>query len=195
MHLTVQFINTDLPNISTIQETNIKNRFVKLIGNIFLDDDSPGLLEVFWTKNGKKIDIKGSGGRLSEVTIDDPSLIIREVCHHDAGPYQLTATNAVGPTKSDEIVLGNIKTFFTTSSKADELRFPLYKNQRITNKSKCVTVCLISVTVKANSTMVYIPFTTWINKLTKIRFKGAWPQFWLKFITDFNVYKTFLTDN
>lgn len=109
MHLTVQFINTDLPNISTIQETNIKKKIVKLIGNIFLDDDSPGLLEVFWTKNGKKIDIKGSGGRLSEVTIDDPSLIIKEVCHHDAGPYQLTATNAVGPTKSDEIVLGNIK--------------------------------------------------------------------------------------
>lgn len=71
-----------------------------------LYDDSPDILEVFWTKNGDKIDSRGSGGRLSEVTIDNPSIIIRDVNVVDAGNYQLTAVNAVGSTTSDVIVLG-----------------------------------------------------------------------------------------
>lgn len=71
-----------------------------------LYDDSPDILEVFWTKNGEKIDSRGSGGRLSEVTIDNPSIIIRDVNVVDAGNYQLTAVNAVGSTTSDVIVLG-----------------------------------------------------------------------------------------
>lgn len=58
-----------------------------MIGNIFLDDDLLGFFEVFWMKNGKKIDIKGSGGRLLEVIIDDLLLIIREVCYYDVGFY------------------------------------------------------------------------------------------------------------
>lgn len=71
-----------------------------------LYDDSPDILEVFWTKNGEKIDARGSGGRLSDVTIDNPSLLIRDVNVEDAGNYQLTAVNAVGSTTSDVIVLG-----------------------------------------------------------------------------------------
>lgn len=71
-----------------------------------LYDGSPGILEVFWTKNRGKIDIRGSGGRLSDVTIDNPSLIIRDVTAEDAGNFQLTAVNAVGSTTSDVIVLG-----------------------------------------------------------------------------------------
>lgn len=75
-----------------------------------LYDDSPDIQDVFWTKNGEKIDSKGSGGRLSDVTTDDnPSLTIREVCPYDAGHYRLTAVNAVGLT-SDEIVLGIVNT-------------------------------------------------------------------------------------
>lgn len=75
-----------------------------------LYDDSPDILEVFWTKNGKKIDTLGSGGKLSEITIDDnQTLTINKVCPYDAGLYQLTAVNAVGST-SGEIVLGNVIT-------------------------------------------------------------------------------------
>lgn len=94
------------PNITTSQETNIKNRHLRLIATVSLYDDSPIIQEVFWTKNGKKIDIQGSGGRLSGVTIDDPSLTIRDVNSDDAGEYQFTAVNAVGSTTSDVIVLG-----------------------------------------------------------------------------------------
>lgn len=72
---------------------------------MYLYDDSPDILEVFWTKNGEKIDTRGSGGRLSEVTIDNPSLIIRDVNVDDAGNYQFTAVNAVGSSTSDVIVL------------------------------------------------------------------------------------------
>lgn len=93
------------PNITTSQETNIKCKCLKLIGNVSLYEDSPDILEVFWTKNGEKIDTRGSGGRLSEVTIGNPSLIIRDVNVDDAGNYQLTAVNAVGSTTSDVIAL------------------------------------------------------------------------------------------
>lgn len=101
-----QFINPGPPNITTSQETNIKCKCLKLIGNVSLYDDSPDILEVFWTKNGEKIDTRGSGGRLSEMTIGNPSLIIRDVNVDDAGNYQLTAVNAVGSTTSDVIALG-----------------------------------------------------------------------------------------
>lgn len=101
-----QFINPGPPNITTSQETNIKCKLLKLIGNVSLYDDSPDILEVFWTKNGEKIDTRGSGGRLLGVTISRPSLIIKNVNVDDAGNYQLTAVNAVGSTTSDVIVLG-----------------------------------------------------------------------------------------
>lgn len=45
-------------------------------------------------------------GKYSEVSIKNPSLTIFDVNQHDAGSYQLTATNAVGSTQSNAIVLG-----------------------------------------------------------------------------------------
>lgn len=83
-------------------KTNIKDRSVKLIGNLYVYDDSPGILETFWTKKEKKI----SGGKLSEISNENPSLTIRNVSPDDAGEYRLTATNAVGSSTSDVIVLG-----------------------------------------------------------------------------------------
>lgn len=80
---------------------------MKLIATVFLYfDELPAVQDVFWTKDGKKIDTNGSGGKYSEVTIQDPSLTIVDVNHHDAGSYQLTATNAVGSNKSEVIILG-----------------------------------------------------------------------------------------
>lgn len=101
------------PNITTSQETDIQHKRVKLIGHVSLYDDSPDIQAVFWTKNGEKIDTQGNGGRLSKVTINDPSLTINEVCHHDAGRYKLTAVNAVG-SNCDEIDLGIINTTCST---------------------------------------------------------------------------------
>lgn len=93
------------PNITVSQETNIKNKSVKLCGNVFVYDNSPGILSVYWAKDGKKIDITKNGGKFSQVTIDEPSLNIKDVNLDDIGDYQLTATNAVGSTKSDVIKL------------------------------------------------------------------------------------------
>lgn len=62
---------------------------------------------MYWTKNEQRLDIQGSGGKYSGLSPDDPSLTINNVNEHDAGNYQLTAINSVGPTKSDDIVLGN----------------------------------------------------------------------------------------
>lgn len=73
---------------------------------MYFYDDSPGILETFWTKNEKKIEPEKSGGKLSETSNDTPSLTIRNVSPDDAGEYRLTATNAVGSSTSDVIVLG-----------------------------------------------------------------------------------------
>lgn len=55
-------------------------------------------------------------GKYSEVSINNPSLTIFDVNQHDAGSYQLTATNAVGSTQSNAIVLGiNISFMFLAS--------------------------------------------------------------------------------
>lgn len=94
------------PNIKTSFETNIKNRSVKLIGVVITFYNSPGILETFWTKNDEKIQTEEGDGKLSEMNTDNLSLTIRNVSPDDAGNYQLTATNAVGSTKSEVIVLG-----------------------------------------------------------------------------------------
>lgn len=73
---------------------------------MFLYDHSPDILEVFWTKNEQKIDNDANDGRFSDVSIDDPSLTIRDVKYDDAGEYRLNATNAVGTTRSEVIFLG-----------------------------------------------------------------------------------------
>lgn len=91
-------------------ETNIENRSVKLIGRMYFYDDSPDILETltFWTKNEKKINPEKSVGKLSEISNENPSLTIRNVSPDDAGEYRLTATNAVGSSTSEVIVLGNL---------------------------------------------------------------------------------------
>lgn len=100
------FILKGIPNITTDKETVIRKKTVKLVGNVFVYDGSPDILEVFWTKNGEKIDTEVSDGRLSTVTVDDPSLTIRDVSHTDAGEYKLIARNAVGTASSDIITIG-----------------------------------------------------------------------------------------
>lgn len=93
------------PSITTRHETDIHHKRLRLIGHVSVFNDSPDIQQVFWTKNGEKIDSQGSGGRLSKETINDPSLTINEVCNLDAGHYKLTAVNAVG-SNCDEIILG-----------------------------------------------------------------------------------------
>lgn len=95
-----------LPNITISHRTCVSNRSVTLIGNVFLYGNLPAVQDVFWTKNGEKLDSQGSGGRYTEVTVDNPSLTIFEVNEYDAGSYQLTATNDIGSTSSDFLILG-----------------------------------------------------------------------------------------
>lgn len=95
-----------LPNITISHRTCFSNRSVTLIGNVFLYGSLPAVKNVFWTKNGQKLDTNGSGGKYSEVTVDNPSLTIFNVNKFDDGSYQLTATNALGSTRSDLINLG-----------------------------------------------------------------------------------------
>lgn len=64
---------------------------------MFVYDDSPDIIEVFWTKNKMKIE-----------SVYNPTLTIHDVSDKDAGRYQLTATNAIGSTTSDAIVLGTV---------------------------------------------------------------------------------------
>lgn len=97
---------TDCPNITNTICTT-KDRSVRLNCDVFLYDKSPPLQDVYWTKNEQRLDIHGSGGKYSGVSTDDPSLTINNVNKHDAGNYQLTASNSIGRTKSDVIVLGN----------------------------------------------------------------------------------------
>lgn len=97
---------TGSPNITTSVDTNIKNRSVKLIGSLYFFDDSPGILDTFWTKYDEKINTQESGEKLSEISNDYPSLTITNVGPDDAGEYHLTAINAVGSSTSEAIVLG-----------------------------------------------------------------------------------------
>lgn len=93
------------PNITSSHETDVENRSVKLIGKVFLYDQSHEILDVFWSMGENKIDTLEGGNKYSKVSIEEPSLTIFNVNEHDAGSYQLTATNAVGQTKSHVIVL------------------------------------------------------------------------------------------
>lgn len=95
------------PNVITSYETDFKNRSVKLIANVFLYSGFKiPVQDVFWTKNEEKIDVLSHEEKYSQVSVEDPSLTIFDVNPHDAGSYQLTATNAVGSTQSDAITLG-----------------------------------------------------------------------------------------
>lgn len=82
------------------------------MGKVYFFDYSPGILKTFWTKNGEKINLEESGGKLSERITDNPSLKIINVGRDDAGEYKLTAINAVGSTTSEVIVLGTLVIHF-----------------------------------------------------------------------------------
>lgn len=99
------------PNMPEVTCT-FQSHSLKLKCQVFLYDESPALNDVYWTKNGMKIDIEKTNGKYSEMDINDPSLTINRVNHNDAGDYQLTAVNAVGEKESEVIVLGNIIHFF-----------------------------------------------------------------------------------
>uniref|UniRef100_A0A8W8NTZ8 Ig-like domain-containing protein n=1 Tax=Magallana gigas TaxID=29159 RepID=A0A8W8NTZ8_MAGGI len=100
-------VTGSLPNITISHETDINNRTIKFNGGVFLTEDSPDIHDVFWSKNGEKIDIQGSGGRLSGGNINNPSLTIRGVSQEDVGKYHLTAVNAIGQNDSDVITIGD----------------------------------------------------------------------------------------
>lgn len=101
---------TGQPNVTICHETSFKNRSVTLIGMVFVPEQRPEIETLFWSKNGQKLNSQGIKGKYSEVSINDPSLTIFEVNQHDAGSYQLTATNALGSTQSEAIVLGIFNT-------------------------------------------------------------------------------------
>lgn len=94
------------PNITISHQTCVSDKSVKLIGNVFLYGNLPAVQTVFWTKNGRKLETEGNGDKFSNVSVDNPSLTIFEVNKYDAVYYQLTATNAIGSTKSDFLTLG-----------------------------------------------------------------------------------------
>lgn len=94
------------PNITISHQTCVLDKSVKLIGNVFLYGNLPAIQTVFWTKNGQKLETEENGARFTHVSVDKSSLTIFEVNKYDAGCYQLTATNAIGSTKSDFLILG-----------------------------------------------------------------------------------------
>lgn len=75
-------------------------------------DKRPVIEEIYWTKNGNKIDTQGNEEKYTKVSVDVPSLTIYNVNQYDAGHYTLTATNAAGTTVSEAIVLGIVFTIF-----------------------------------------------------------------------------------
>lgn len=95
------------PHVSTGHEIKdiVKPWSLRLIGKVFVYDQSPTIDTFYWTKDGKKIKNLEGGDKYSEGSTEDPSLFIQNVNPHDVGTYRLTAINAVGSNESN-IVLG-----------------------------------------------------------------------------------------
>lgn len=94
------------PNVLTSHEIFIKNRAMRLIGKVFVNDWSPEIQNIKWSKDGQ--DIESEEEENAKYSKENgSSLTINKVNHNDAGSYQLTATNAVGSSRS-QIVLGTV---------------------------------------------------------------------------------------
>lgn len=68
------------------------------------------MTDVYWTKKvakESKEDFIGTSNTRYKVNTNDRSLTITDVDTNDAGTYRLNATNPVGTTTSEAIVLGN----------------------------------------------------------------------------------------
>lgn len=79
---------------------------VTLVCEMTVPINSPTVSDVFWTKDDRKIDITGSGGKYSGGSIANPSLCIKMVNSNDEGMYQCCASNSVGEMCSEKIYLG-----------------------------------------------------------------------------------------
>jgi hypothetical protein len=101
------FFLIDVPSLSIHHETSILKRSVTLICEVTVTVHSPEVTDVFWTKDDRKIDILGSGGKYAGGSIDDPSLTIKAVNSNDEGRHQCCASNSVGNMRSETILLGN----------------------------------------------------------------------------------------
>lgn len=111
------------PNVTISHNTCIKNHSITLIGNVFLYEECLDIQNLFWSRNGKKLEPHLNGGKYLEVGKSDPSLTIFDINQHDAGSYQLTATNAVGTTQSNVIALGDPDIFMDKSVKEENGRW------------------------------------------------------------------------
>eukprot|EP00105_Crassostrea_gigas_P015056 XP_011431935.1 PREDICTED: uncharacterized protein LOC105331445 isoform X7 [Crassostrea gigas] len=107
------------PNITCSHETCFESRSVKLIAKVYLYDTCHAIQKVVWTVNDEEIDQRGLGGKFSEVSVDSPCLTIHNINCCDAGSYKITATNAVGSTTSDAIVLNIPEVIFAKFEKED----------------------------------------------------------------------------
>lgn len=77
-----------------------------MIGNFYVYDDLFGILEMFWIKNEKKINLEKSGGKFFEISNEILLFIISSVSFDDVGEYWFIVINVVGLSISDVIVLG-----------------------------------------------------------------------------------------
>lgn len=90
--------------------SNNENRSVRLIGKVSATDKNATVYDVYWSKNGVKIDFE-AGGRIQLKKSDkNQSLTIHNVNDRDSGSYRLTAISSAGSNES-EMHLGNILSF------------------------------------------------------------------------------------
>lgn len=95
--------------------SNSENRSVRLIGEVSATDQNATVYDVYWSKNGVKIDIEAGGKIQLKKSDNNQSLTIHNVNHRDAGSYRLTAISSAGSNES-EIYFGKILSFIKTLS-------------------------------------------------------------------------------
>lgn len=108
------------PNVITGLDTCFENESVLLIARVFPYNKLSGIKEAFWTKNGEQLDTQNRNEKYSDITLDDPSLEIKNVNQQDAGSYQFTVTNSMGTRRSDIIVLDVPQIFLQKTLKKED---------------------------------------------------------------------------